>query len=96
MFQLLGDYTPQPPWDGPLKGAGEEGLAVHQTSDSRGAIKCPVSMEHWTSSIPIVRVLEGAGQFALPVFMDFVDMRRLMTASLKVSCGGFCPRVEGR
>lgn len=39
MFQLQGDHTSQPPWEGLIQGAGEEGLAVSRTSDKRGTMQ---------------------------------------------------------
>ena len=33
-------------------------------------------MEQWTSSIPFGRILEGAWEFAQPVYMCFVDLEK--------------------
>ena len=38
VFDILGDHTCQPLFEGLLQVAGEESLAVSQTSDSRGVM----------------------------------------------------------
>lgn len=37
-LELQEDHTPQPPWYGLVRGAGEESLSVSQISDSGGAV----------------------------------------------------------
>ncbi|KAI3371343.1 hypothetical protein L3Q82_023554 [Scortum barcoo] len=73
-----GDHTSQPPWEDSLPARVlEENSADGRPSGFRrnNAVFVPV-VEHWTSSIPSSRVLEGLWEFAQPVHMCFVDLEK--------------------
>ena len=66
MLQLQGDHAPQPPWEVLLKGAGEESQLVEpriQEEQCGSRPGCGTLDQFYT----LIRVLEGAWEFAQPV-----------------------------
>ena len=77
MFQLKGDHTPQPPWEGLFRGTGVEGTPDSRTSDSGGAMWfSPWTWNSGSALHPTSRVLKGAWEFSQTGHMWFVDLEK--------------------